>query len=47
MMIRAKVRSRCQDSSTVRFLCIDPMVSGLSPTSAELSPRVRRVASSL
>ena len=31
----------------VKFLRIDPMVSGLSPTSAKLSLRVRRVASSL
>ena len=29
----------------VRFLRIDPMVSGSSPTSAKLSLRVRRVAS--
>ena len=34
---------RCQDSSMVRFLRIDPMVSGLSPTSAKLSLKVRRV----
>ena len=32
---------RCQDSSMVRFLRIDPMVSGSSPTSARLSLRVR------
>ena len=38
---------RCQDSSMLRFLRIDPMVNGLSPTSAKLSLRVRRVASSL
>ena len=31
----------------VRFLRIDPMVSDSSPTSAKLSLRVRRVASSL
>ena len=37
----------CPDSSMVRFLRIDPMVSGSSPTSAKLSLRVRRVASSL
>ena len=37
----------CQDSSVVRFLHTDPMVSGSSPTSAKLSLRVRRVASSL
>ena len=36
-----------QDSTMVRFLRIDPMVSGSSPPSAELSLRVRRVASSL
>ena len=38
---------RCQDSSMVRFLRIDHMVSGSSPTSAKLSLRVRRVTSSL
>ena len=38
---------RCQDSSVERFLRIDPMISGSSPTSAKLSLRVRRVASSL
>ena len=38
---------RCQGSSMVRFLRIDPMVSGSSPTSAEPSLRGRRVASSL
>ena len=32
---------RCQDSSMVRFLRIDPIVSGLSPTSAKLSLRMR------
>ena len=37
----------CQDSTIVRFLRIDPMVTGSSPTSAKLSLRVRRVASSL
>ena len=31
----------------VRLLRIDPMVSGSSPTSAKLSLRVRRVASSV
>ena len=31
----------------VRFLRIDPMVSGSSTTSAKLSLRLRRVASSL
>ena len=36
-----------EDSSMVRFSRTDPMVSGLSPTSAKLSLRVRRVASSL
>ena len=35
----------CQDSSMVRFLRIDPMVSGSSPTSAKLSLRVRGVVS--
>ena len=37
----------CQDSSMVRFWRVDPMASGSSPTSAKLSLRVRRVASSL
>ena len=37
----------CQDSSMTRLLRVDPMVSGSSPTSAKLSLRVRRVASSL
>ena len=37
----------CEDSSVVRFSRIDPMVSSLSPTSAKLSFRVRRVTSSL
>ena len=32
-----KMKFWCQDSSKVRFLRIDPMVSGSSPTSAELS----------
>ena len=39
--------TRCQDSSVARLLRLDPMVSGSSPTSAKLSHRVRRVASSL
>ena len=39
--------SRFQDSSMVRFLRIDPMGSGSSLTSAKLSLRARRVASSL
>ena len=34
---------RCQDSSMVRFLRIDLMVSGSSPTSAKISLRMRRV----
>ena len=38
---------KCQDSSVMRFLRIDPVVSGSSPTSAKLSLRARRVASSL
>ena len=42
-----KRQHRCQDSSMVRFLRIDPMVSGSSPTSAKLSLRVKRVASPL
>ena len=36
-----------QDRSVVRFLRIDPMVSGSNPPSAKLSLRVRRVTSSL
>ena len=28
--------SVCQDSSVVRFLCIDPMVSGSSPPSTKI-----------
>ena len=32
-----------QDRSVVRFLRIDPMVSGSNPPSAKLSLRVRRV----
>ena len=39
--------SMCQDGLMVGFFRIDPMVSGSSPTSAKLSLRVRRVASSL
>ena len=31
----------------VRFLCMGPVVNGSSPTSAKLSLRVRRLASSL
>ena len=42
-----KDKIRCQDSSMVRFLRIDPMVSGSSPASAKLSLRVRKIASSL
>ena len=38
---------RCRDRSMVRFLRIDPMISGLSPTAAKLSLRVRRVTTSL
>ena len=38
---------RCQDSSMVRFLRVDPTVNGSSRTSAKLSLKVRRVASSL
>ena len=38
---------RCQDWSVARFLRINPMVTGLNPTSANLSLRIRRVASSL
>ena len=38
---------RCQDSSMVRLLRSVAMVSGLSPISAKISLRVRRVASSL
>ena len=34
----------CQDISVVRFLCIDPMVSGSNHPSAKLSLRVRRFA---
>ena len=34
-------------NSVIRFLPIDPLVSGSTPTSAKLSLRVRRVASSL
>ena len=34
----------CQNSSIVRFLRIDPMVSGLSPIPAKISLRVRRVS---
>ena len=37
----------CQGSSMARFLHIDPMVSGSSPTSARLSFRMRRVAKAL
>ena len=36
-----------QDSSMVRFLRIDPMVSVSSPTLTKLSLRARRVASSV
>ena len=35
------------DSSVLRFLPIDPMVSGSNPSSAKLSLSVRRAASSL
>ena len=45
MKLRCYIYIRCQDSSMVRFLLIDPMVSGSSPTSAKHSLRVRRVAS--
>ena len=36
-----KLSERCQERSVVRFLRIDPMVSGSNPTSAKLSLRVR------
>ena len=32
-----------QDSAVVKFLCIDHVVNGSNPPSAELSLRVRRV----
>ena len=38
---------RCQNSSTVRFLRIDPMVSGSNPLSAKLSINMRGLARSL
>ena len=38
---------RCQDSSAVRFLRIDHVVSGSNPPLAKLLLRVRRVASSV
>ena len=38
---------KCKDSSAVRFLGIDLMVSGSNPLTPKLSLRVRRVASSL
>ena len=41
---RERIYARCQDSSMVRFLRIDPMVSGSGPTSAKLSLRVRRAS---
>ena len=44
---RYRVATYSQDSSMVRFLRIDPMVSGSSPASPKLSLRVRRVTSSL
>ena len=48
---REDALSRCQigsqDSSMVRFLPSAPLVKGSSPTSAKLSFRVSRVASSL
>ena len=47
LLLREVISVRCQDSSMVGFLRTDSMVSGLSPTSAKLSHRVRRVASSL
>ena len=44
---RHKHEIRYQDSSMVRLLHIDPMVSSSSPPSDNLSFRVKRVASSL
>ena len=47
LKVKYLIAKVCQDNSVVRFVLIDPMVSGSNPLSAKLSLRVRRAASSL
>ena len=45
--VRWKDLSVLQNSSAVRLLPIDPVASGSNPPSAKITPRARRVPSSL